>query len=77
LADHFGSLDALMDADQGELENIDQIGPTTAKSIYEYFRNPQNHTVIKELLVAGVKPQQPKTRRTGKTGRQNNSCYRT
>jgi len=66
LAEHFGSLDAILAADEEKLEAIDQIGPTMAESIYEYFRNEQNRAVIDELLAAGVKPKQPKTKRTDK-----------
>ena len=66
LAEHFGSLEALMSADEKILEAIDQIGPTMAESIYEYFRNPKNRAVIDELLAAGVKSEQPKTKRTDK-----------
>ena len=66
LADHFGSLDAIMAADEETLSQIDQIGPVMAKSVYEYFNNPNNRRVIDELLAAGVKPMQPKTRRTDK-----------
>jgi DNA ligase (NAD+) len=66
LADHFGSLEALMTADQQTLEPIDQIGPTMAKSLYEYFRNQENRQVIDELLAAGVTPQPPTEERTDK-----------
>ena len=66
LADHFGSLDALMAAGQEEMENIDQIGPTMAQSICEYFRDDANRAVIDDLLAAGVSPQQAKVERSGK-----------
>jgi DNA ligase (NAD+) len=66
LAEHFGSLDALMSAGQEELAEIDQTGPTMAKSVYEYFRDAKNRAVIEELLAAGVKPESPKARRLGK-----------
>jgi DNA ligase (NAD+) len=66
LAEHFGSLDAVLTADEELLEAIDQIGPTMAESVYEYFRNEKNRAVIDELLAAGVKPKQPKTKRTDK-----------
>ncbi|HLB74078.1 MAG TPA: NAD-dependent DNA ligase LigA, partial [Sedimentisphaerales bacterium] len=60
LAEHFGSLDALMAAEQEELKNdIDQIGSTMAQSVYEYFRDTKKRAVIKELLAAGVKPEPP------------------
>ncbi|HCO96350.1 MAG TPA: DNA ligase [Phycisphaerales bacterium] len=66
LAEHFSSLNALMKAAENDLAEIDQIGPTMAKSIYEYFRDPENHSVIDQLLDAGVKPEQPETRRSDK-----------
>jgi len=60
LAEHFGSLEALMNADKEALETIDQIGPTMAESVYEYFRSPQNRKVLDELLAAAVMPEKPK-----------------
>ncbi|MHC4076125.1 MAG: NAD-dependent DNA ligase LigA [Planctomycetota bacterium] len=66
LTEHFSSLDALMAAEQQKLEAIDQIGPTMAESIYEYFRNEENLAVTRELLAAGLRPQKPQTRRTAK-----------
>jgi len=71
LAEHFGSLDKLMDAKQEELADIDQIGPTMAESIFKYFRDSKNKFVIDELLTEGMKPEQSKGQRsdqlTGKT----------
>jgi DNA ligase (NAD+) len=66
LAEHFGSLNNLMEASDEELAEIDQIGPTMAKSIYGYFHDPENRSVIEKLLAAGVKPEQPKARRSEK-----------
>ncbi len=66
LAEYFGSLEALMSAGQQELAEIDQIGPTMAESVYEYFRDTRNQAVIKELLAAGVAPRQPRARRSDK-----------
>jgi len=66
LAEHFGSLSALMDAGKEALEDIDQIGPTMAESVYEYFRDEKNRAVIEGLLAAGVKPEQPRIKRTDK-----------
>ena len=66
LAEHFVSLDVLMKATQEELADIDQIGPTMAESVFKYFRDPKNKLVIDELLVAGMKPEQPESRRSDK-----------
>jgi DNA ligase (NAD+) len=66
LAEHFGSLNNLMEAGEEELAEIDQIGPTMAKSIFEYFHDPENQFVIEKLLTAGVEPEQPKILRSVK-----------
>jgi DNA ligase (NAD+) len=66
LAERFGSLNDLMEASEEELAEIDQIGPTMAKSIFEYFHDPENQSVINQLLAAEVKPEQPKIQRTEK-----------
>jgi DNA ligase (NAD+) len=60
LAEHFGSLDALMKASQTELDVIEQVGEKVAESVYEFFHNNKNIFVIEELLAAGVKPELPK-----------------
>ena len=54
LANHFGSLDAIINADIETLETIEGIGPILAKSIYNYFRDPANMNVVHQLLAAGV-----------------------
>ncbi len=64
LAEHFGTLETLMAATEEELAEIDQIGPTMAKSIREYFSDPENCSIINQLIEAGVKPEPPETRRS-------------
>ena len=56
LADVFGSLDAIIKATVEQLEEIDQIGPVMARSIRDYFDDPDNISVIEQLLAAGVNP---------------------
>ncbi len=56
LAEHFGSLDALMNASETELDSIEQVGEKVAQSIYEYFHDDRNMTMIKELWSTGVEP---------------------
>ena len=63
LADHFGSLDAVMNATQEELQAIDQVGPVMAESIYQYFRTSRHRVVIDDLLAAGVRPQPPEPKK--------------
>ena len=59
LAEHFGSLDALMNAERAELECIDQIGPVMGLSIHEYFRHVGHRAAIDDVLAAGVRPEPP------------------
>jgi len=59
LAEQFGSLEALMDAGQEELETTEQVGPVMAESVYQYFRDRRHRAVIDDLLAAGVRPQPP------------------
>lgn len=66
LAEHFGSLDAILNAGQEQLEAVEQVGPVIAESIYQYFRNSRHRGVIDDLLAAGVRPQPPAPRK--KTG---------
>ena len=63
---HFHSLEALINAEKETIEQIDQIGPTMAESIYEYFKDKKNAAVIKTLFAAGVKPTPPQKSRTDK-----------
>ncbi|NND90454.1 MAG: NAD-dependent DNA ligase LigA [Granulosicoccus sp.] len=55
LAAQFGSLDALMQADEAELTSIDDIGPIAASSIRAFFANPDNRAVVDALLASGIR----------------------
>lgn len=54
LAKHFGSLDALMQAEKEELTQISDIGEITAEFIYDWFRQDQSIIMIEKLRKAGV-----------------------
>ncbi len=54
LAEHFGDLGPLMDADLAALEEIRDIGPEVARSLAHFFAQDQNRHVVKKLLSAGV-----------------------
>ncbi|MCC6177519.1 MAG: NAD-dependent DNA ligase LigA [Chloroflexi bacterium] len=55
LAAHFGSMDALMQATEADISAIEGIGPTIARSVVEYFANPQYRNVVERLRAAGVR----------------------
>lgn len=56
LARHFGSLDAVTHANLKALEEVPDVGPIVAESIYKFFRQKHNRKVIQRLLKAEVKP---------------------
>ncbi|CAM3742410.1 NAD-dependent DNA ligase LigA [Marinicrinis lubricantis] len=54
LADHFGSLEAVMEASQEELVAIHDIGDIVADSIVQFFRDPVILESITRMKAAGV-----------------------
>jgi len=54
LARHFGSLDALIAADEAELLRVPDVGPVVAAAISRFFAEPHNREVIEQLRAAGV-----------------------
>ncbi|MCS7272746.1 MAG: NAD-dependent DNA ligase LigA [Fimbriimonadales bacterium] len=55
LAEHFGSLDALMNATEEQIMQIHGIGPETAREVVEFFARPENRAVVEKLRRAGVR----------------------
>ena len=49
LAEHFGSIDALMDASPEELQQVNEVGPRIAQSIAEFFQEPKNRDLVEQL----------------------------
>ena len=54
LAEHFKNIDELAKASIEELMTIEGIGPEMASSIHDFFANPENQKLIKELFELGV-----------------------
>ena len=54
LAEHFGSIDALMKASEEELQEVNEVGPRIAKSIVEFFQEPRNRDLVEQLRKAGL-----------------------
>jgi len=54
LAKHFGSLNAVMQATEGQLLEVADIGPVVASSIRTFFDQPHNREVIGQLRAAGI-----------------------
>ncbi len=54
LAEHFGSMDALMAASEEELQAVNEIGPRVSQSIREFFDEPKNVALVEKLREAGL-----------------------
>ena len=54
LANHFGSLDALLQATEEQLLDVADIGPVVARSIMTFFADSLNLELIAQLRAAGV-----------------------
>ena len=60
LANYFVSMDALMKADVDTLVSINDIGPITAQSIVEFFKDESNQKLIQTLKEQGLNMTQEK-----------------
>ncbi len=54
LARYFGTLEALMRADEAQLIAVPDVGPIVAQSIVQFFAEPHNTEVVAQLRAAGV-----------------------
>ncbi len=55
LARHFGQLDAVLQANEAQILEVDDIGPVVAKSILDFLSDPLNRKLIEQLRAAGVR----------------------
>ncbi|MBY0506846.1 MAG: NAD-dependent DNA ligase LigA [Bryobacteraceae bacterium] len=54
LAETFGSVTALAEAEEETLQQAEEVGPKVAKSIYTFFRVPRNQELVQRLHDAGL-----------------------
>ena len=54
LAKRFGTLDRFFELTEEELLNVPDLGPVSAKSIYEYFHDENNRVLIENLRQNGL-----------------------
>ena len=59
LAEHFDSLEALMEATAEQLQEVDGIGPVVAESIAEWTARETNRDLVARLVAAGLQPTRP------------------
>ncbi|NOX96534.1 MAG: NAD-dependent DNA ligase LigA [Nitrospirae bacterium] len=54
LAEEFGTIEALEEARLERLEEIDEVGPIAAKTVYGFFHDERNLNLLKKLRAGGV-----------------------
>lgn len=54
LMKHFRSIEKIAEASLEELMLVEDIGPTTAQSVYVYFRDEKNSSLLEQVKIAGV-----------------------
>jgi len=54
LAQHFGDIEALMAADEVQIQQVPDVGPVVAAHVARYFADPANRELIAELRARGV-----------------------
>ena len=54
LAKHFGKLDAIMDATEAQLLEVNDVGPVVATSLRTFFDQPHNREVVEQLRACGL-----------------------
>jgi len=54
LADTFGSLDAIAQADEEKLQEAEEVGPKVSESIRQFFHEPRNRELVERLRQAGL-----------------------
>lgn len=59
LADHFRTMDALMNAELEELQSIPEVGNAVSKSVYDFMHDPQARQQLEKLRQAGLNFTQP------------------
>ncbi len=65
LADAFGDLDKIAQADEGELQRAEEVGPKVSQSIHKFFHEKRNLDLIARLREEGLAFQYQPKRRTG------------
>jgi len=66
LAQHFGTIGAIMQANTAEIEEIHDFGQVLSASVVDFFANPNNRNLVHELQLLGVVTSQEKREESGK-----------
>ena len=66
LAEYFGDLDRIMQAEEEALQDVPDIGPEVARSVAAFFGQERNRAVVKKLLDTGVRFPRLEAKPTGR-----------
>ena len=66
LANAFGSVDALMEASEQDIDDVEAIGPEIAGSVHGWFADRANRRLIEKLRAAGVRMKDERKKPKGK-----------
>ncbi len=67
LAEHFGSMESIIEADYEAMVALDDIGQKIAESVIAYFSDEEHLRIVKRLGMYGVKMTEEKVERTAAT----------
>jgi DNA ligase (NAD+) len=65
LARAFGSIDGLSQASAEQIDDVPEIGFEIARSVHEWFQDPENNALLEKLRVAGVRMADERPKRSG------------
>ncbi|OAI39085.1 hypothetical protein AYO38_08260 [bacterium SCGC AG-212-C10] len=60
LADHFGSLEKVLDAPAEELQEVEGVGGVVAGAIAQWAAREENRAIVRHMIEAGVKTSMPR-----------------
>jgi len=56
LANHYRSLEAIKQADEESLQQVNDVGPIVASHIVSFFKQQHNNQIIEALINSGISP---------------------
>jgi len=65
IAARFGDIDALGQASEQDLLEVETVGPVVAESVVKFLRLPQNRALVEKLKAAGVNMTEPRAEGKG------------
>jgi DNA ligase (NAD+) len=66
VANHFGTLEKIIEASPDNINTIENIGPVVSRSLHDFFKQKENLNLVKKLLKNGVVIEKAKVIKGGK-----------